>query len=72
MFESPDAMKPAHTALTCLTEVELAMIGGRMARAFRVDDALWTHDLLAEIDQASASIVKKDMVDARGLEPRTR
>ena len=55
VFEPPDPIKPSHAALTCLTEVELAMIGGRLARAFRVDDALWLDDLLDRIDHAATA-----------------
>jgi hypothetical protein len=54
VFESPDPIKPSTSALTCLTEVELAMIGGRMARAFLVDDAPWLDDLIVAIDDASS------------------
>ena len=54
MFEPSHPVRSSQAALTCLTEVELAMIGGRMARAFMVEDAPWFDELLAAIDQAGA------------------
>lgn len=52
MLDRPHPAKPGAVALTCLTEVEVAMIGGRIGRAFLVDDAPTFDDLIARIDLA--------------------
>jgi hypothetical protein len=54
VFQVSKPVEPAASALTCLTEVELAMIGGRMACAFMVDDAPSFEDLLSAIDVATS------------------
>ncbi|NNM75634.1 hypothetical protein HJG53_01765 [Sphingomonas sp. ID1715] len=54
MLEQVSTKWPAASALTCLTEVELAMIGGRMARAFLVADAPAFDDLLHKLDEVVA------------------